>query len=248
MALLRSILHDLALVCLVAAGALACAVLWKALGTVDAVNATLKAVNAPCADNGHQVVCGPIAQLALAEKMIGNMAGQTQEQVRQSGLLITATTQNMDKVAASVTGEVAALQGTTQALTTTAQTASTSLQTITDGITPVLDSTKSTVDDVGAALGSVGTAAKGLLPLESDTDTAVRGLLPLEANGQTISNAFVTTIGTTNHMLFTFDAVETKAMHGYLYPPHGAAAIWPTVRPFLVPAAQVGGAVAISIH
>ena len=208
MATLRSILHDLALVVLVTAGVLACLVLWKALGTVDAVNATLKAVNAPCADNGHQVVCGPIAQLALAEKMIGNMAGQTQEQVRQSGLLITATTQNMDKVAASVTGEVAALQGTTQALTTTAQTASTSLQTITDGLTPVLASTKSTVDDVGAALGSVGTAAKGLLPLESDTDTAVRGLLPLEANAATI----------TGNLGATTTDFQTK-FHIFLFPP-----------------------------
>jgi hypothetical protein len=160
MATLRSILHDLALVVLVTAGALGCLVLWKALGTVDAVNATLKAVNAPCADNGHQVVCGPIAQLALAEKMIGNMAGQTQEQVRQSGLLITATTQNMDKVAASVTGEVAALQGTTQALTTTAQTASTSLKAITDGLTPVLASTDATVRQAGAAVA-------GLQPVET---------------------------------------------------------------------------------
>ena len=208
MATLRSILHDLALVVLVTAGALGCLVLWKALGTVDAVNATLKAVNAPCADNGHQVVCGPIAQLALAEKMIGNMAGQTQEQVRQSGLLITATTQNMDKVAASVTGEVAALQGTTQALTTTAQTASTSLKAITDGLTPVLASTKSTVDDVGVAVGSVGTAAKGLLPLESDTDTAVRGLLPIEANAATI----------TGNLSATTTDFQTK-FHVFLFPP-----------------------------
>ena len=212
MNLLRSILHDLALVVLVTAGVLACLVLWKALGTVDAVNATLKAVNSPCADNGHQVVCGPIAQLALAEKMIGNMAGQTQEQVRQSGLLITATTQNMDKVATSVTGEVSALQDTTKALTKTAQTASTSLQTLTDGISPVLTSTKSTVDKVGDAVGSVGTAAKGLakglLPLESDADAAAKGLLPLEANAATI----------TGNLGATTTDFQTK-FHIFLFPP-----------------------------
>jgi hypothetical protein len=79
----------------------------------------------------------------------------------------------MDKVAASVTGEVAALQGTTQALTTTAQTASTSLQTITDGITPVLDSTKSTVDDVGAALANLKPVETAATKMLTDGDALV---------------------------------------------------------------------------
>jgi hypothetical protein len=237
MALLRSILHDLALVCLVAAGALACAVMWKALGIESNMNAALATINQGCAPGP----CGTLAAFTKVVTKAGDATVTTQIQEQAIGKQVSATMTALQTIPAHVNGTMDGLSGT-------AQTASTSLQAITDGLTPVLDSTKSTVDDVGAAVGSVGTAAKGLLPLESDTDTAVRGLLPLEANGQTISNAFVTTIGTTNHMLFTFDAVETKAMHGYLYPPRGAAAIWPTVRPFLVPAAQVGGAVAISIH
>ena len=187
MNLLRQILHDLALVVLVTAGVLACLVLWKALGMVEAVNVTMATVNAPCKDNGHQVVCGTLAQVGQTTKNAGIMAALTAEQVKQSGTLITATTQNMDKVAASVTGEVADLQDTTKAVTITAQTASTSLQTITDGITPVLASTKNTVDGVGTAVGSVSTAAKGLLPLESDADAAVKGLLPIEANTAIVS-------------------------------------------------------------
>jgi hypothetical protein len=243
-------MHDLALVCLVAAGALACAVLWKALGTVDAVNVALATVNAPCKDNGHQVVCGTLTQVGQTTKNTGILAAQGAESAMQSRVLIAGAVKNMDKIGDSVTGEVSALQDTTKALTTTAQTASTSLQTITDGITPVLASTKSTVDDVGVAVDGLHPVETAAAKSAADFDALILNpnIPRIIANGQTISNAFVTTIGTTNHMLFTFDAVETKATHGYLYPPHGVAAIWPTVRPFLVPAAQVGGAVAISIH
>jgi hypothetical protein len=64
------------------------------------------------------------------------------------------------------------------------------------------------VDDVGVAVGSVGTAAKGLLPLESDADAAVRGLLPLEANAATI----------TGNLSATTTDFQTK-FHVILFPP-----------------------------
>jgi len=225
MATLRTIMHDLALVCLVAAGALACAVLWKALGTVDAVNVALATVNAPCKDNGHQVMCGTLAQVGQTTKNTGILAAQGAESAMQSRVLIAGAVKNLDKIGDSVTGEVSALQDTTKALTTTAQTASTSLQTITDGITPVLASTKSTVDDVGVALGSVGTAARGLLPLESDADAAVRGLFPLEANAATI----------TGNLGATTTDFQTK-FHVFLFPPPcktfgcKLARTWPYVK------------------
>ena len=188
MSLLRTILHDLALVILVVAGALGCAVLYKAMHTVDAVNATLAAVSAPCTGFHGSVTCGPIAQMSQAEKNIGILAAQGALQVKQSGALITATTQNMDKVTNSVAGEISALQGTTAALTTTAQTATTSLQTITDGLTPILSSTNTTIAQAGITI-------EGFQPVETvatksltDADLVVRGFVPIESNAATVSS------------------------------------------------------------
>jgi hypothetical protein len=45
-------------------------------------------------------------------------------------------------------------------------------------------------------------------------------------------------------MLFTFDAVETKATHDYLHPSKNPfVRTWKVFQPFLLPAAQIGGAV-----
>ena len=239
MNLLRSILHDLALVVLVTAGVLACLVLWKALGIEGNVNAALATVNQGCAPGP----CGTLAAFTKVVTKAGDATVTTQIQEQAIGKQVSATMTALQTIPAHVNGTMDGLSGT-------AQTASTSLQAITDGLTPVLASTKSTVDDVGAAVASLQPVETAAAKSAADFDTLILNpnIPRIIDNGQTISSAFVTTIGTTNHMLFTFDAVETKAMHGYLYPPHGAAAIWPTVRPFLVPAAQVGGAVAISLH
>ncbi len=204
MTLLRSILHDIALAVLIAAGALACVVLYKAIGienasagTLGGVNTALATINHPCA----QGPCGTLAAFTKAVTKAGDATVTTQIQEQAIGKQVSATMTALQTIPAHV-------NGTMDGLTGTAQTASTSLQTITDGLTPVLASTKSTVDDVGAALGSVGTAAKGLLPLESDTDTAVRGLLPLEANAATI----------TGNLGATTTDFQTK-FHIFLFPP-----------------------------
>ena len=50
-----------------------------------------------------------------------------------------------------------------------------------------------------------------------------------------------------DHMLGTFDEVTTKATHDYLHPsPNPFVRGWKDVKPFLIPAAQIGGAIAIS--
>ena len=239
MALLRSILHDLALVCLVAAGALACAVMWKALGIESNINEALATVNQGCAPGP----CGTLAAFTKVVTKAGDATVTTQIQEQAIGKQVSATMTALQTIPAHV-------NGTMDGLTGTAQTASTSLQAITDGLTPVLASTDATVRQAGTAVAGLQPVETAAAKSAADFDTLILNpnIPRIIDNGQTISSAFVTTIGTTNHMLFTFDAVETKAMHGYLYPPHGAAAIWPTVRPFLVPAAQVGGAVAISLH
>jgi hypothetical protein len=197
MATLRTILHDLALVVLVTAGVLACLVLWKALGIESNINVALETVNQGCAPGP----CGTLAAFTKVVTKAGDATVTTQIQEQAIGNQVSATMTALQTIPAHV-------NETMDGLTGTAQTASTSLQNITDGLTPVLDSTKSTVDDVGAAVGSVGTAAKGLLPLESDADEAVRGLFPLEANTATI----------TGNLGATTTDFQTK-FHVFLFPP-----------------------------
>ena len=73
-------------------------------------------LNAPCTDNGHQVVCGTLAQIGQTTKNTGILAAQGAEQVKQSGALIAATTRNMDAIGAGVTGEIASLKGVTDSV------------------------------------------------------------------------------------------------------------------------------------
>jgi hypothetical protein len=249
MNLLRKILHDIALLILTVGGVLACLVLWKALGIESDVNSALATVNAPKSGT-LSMLDDTIFQSRLTIDATNKVLIHEQNQLGTIDLYARNLDAEISGLADHSDTTLDALAGSAAQATKTMNTASTSLQTITDGITPVLASTKSTVDDVGVAVAGLRPVETAAAKSVADFDALILNpnIPKIIDNGQTISNAFVTTIGTTNHMLFTFDAVETKAMHGYLYPPHGAAAIWPTVRPFLVPAAQVGGAVAISIH
>lgn len=157
MTLLRQILHDLALVTLVVAGALGCAVLWKALGIESNVNAALATVNHGCAPGP----CGTLAAFTKAVTKAGDATVTTQIQEQAIGKQVSATMTALQTIPAHV-------NGTMDSLTGTAQTASTSLKAITDGLTPVLSSTDATVKAAGAALD-------GLPPVEiAATQTAVR--------------------------------------------------------------------------
>jgi hypothetical protein len=224
MALLRSILHDLSLAILVVAGVLACLVLWKALGTVDAVNVALATVNAPKSGT-LSMLDDTIFQSRLTIDATNKVLLHEQNQLGT----IDGYARNLDTEISGLADHsdttLDSLAGSAAQATKTLNTASTSLQTITDGITPVLASTKSTVDDVGAAVGSVGTVAEGILPLESDADAAVRGLFPLEANAATI----------TGNLGATTTDFQTK-FHVFLFPAPcktfgcKLARTWPYVR------------------
>jgi hypothetical protein len=229
--LLRSILHDLALVILVVAGALGCAVLYKAMHAVDAVNATLAAVSAPCTGFHGSVTCGPIAQMSQTEKNIGILAAQGALQVKQSGALITATTRNMDVVAASVSGEISAMQGTTAALTTTAQTATASLKTITDGISPVLSSTNTTITQAGITI-------EGFQPVEIAATKSLTDFNTLLDNPSipSMMDRADKMMGSGVDIFATTDAVEKKLAQCTLHP-----TLRCVVKSDTIFAAQVGG-------
>ena len=92
------------------------------IGTVvSGLNKTVTAVNAPCADNGHQVVCGPVAQLSQTEKNIGILAAQGAEQTKQSGQFIIGAVTNMNSVTAHITKLVDSLTDTSKDLGGTAR-------------------------------------------------------------------------------------------------------------------------------
>ena len=162
MNLLRSILHDLALVVLVTAGVLACLVLWKALGIESNVNEALATVNQGCAPGP----CGTLAAFTKVVTKAGDATVTTQIQEQAIGKQVSATMTALQTIPAHV-------NGTMDGLTGTAQTASTSLQALTDGITPVLASTKSTVDDVGAAVAGLQPVETAATKMLTDGDALV---------------------------------------------------------------------------
>jgi hypothetical protein len=162
MNLLRSILHDLALVVLVTAGVLTCLVLWKALGIEGNVNAALATVNQGCAPGP----CGTLAAFTKVVTKAGDATVTTQIQEQAIGKQVSATMTALQTIPAHV-------NVTMDSLTGTAQTASTSLKSITDGITPVLASTKSTVDDVGAAVANLKPVETAATKMLTDGDALV---------------------------------------------------------------------------
>ena len=89
----------------------------KANQVIDTANSTLTALNAPCVGFHGSVTCGPLAQLSQTEKNIGILAGQTVEQVRQTGSLVTATATTMTEAGDSIRDVAGKLSGTATAAT-----------------------------------------------------------------------------------------------------------------------------------
>jgi ABC-type transporter Mla subunit MlaD len=165
-------------------------------------------------------------------------------QVKQSGTLIQATTRNLDAVGTAVSGTMGHLNTASDEIAGVAHTANGSLATLSTHTQTAIDTANSTLGTLDTA---IATQNASFSKSQKDFQAVLEPIPAIEGDVKTDTGLFATTIGTTNHMLFTFDAVETKATHSYLHPPHGAAAIWPTIRPFLLPITQVGGAVAIEV-
>lgn len=211
-------LRDIALITVPVVGACLVWILWPVRGAIKQtsqgsaqilakVGTALDTVNAPCKDNGHQVVCGTLVQVGQTTKNTGILAAQGAESVMQSRVLIAGAVQNLDKIGDSVTGEVDSLKrlnqpisdavdafgGTAKAATTLLGTANTSLATGTDYFQakkPQFDLMLGHLDDTIA-----------------DADTALEGLPPIEANAKTITYNFGAT--TTDFQL---------KFHAFLFP------------------------------
>jgi hypothetical protein len=156
----HSILEAVALMTVPVVGAFLIWALWPVRGAIkqngDGAAAVLAkaataldTVNDGCHDNGHQVVCGTLQQVAQSTKNIGIVAAQSAEQVKQSGKLISAAADTIAAVGDHV-------NGTMDALTGTAGQATTSLSTITAHTTPVLDATAAAVVTLDAQVKTNG--------------------------------------------------------------------------------------------
>ncbi|HEX5426666.1 MAG TPA: hypothetical protein VFW94_24350 [Candidatus Acidoferrales bacterium] len=108
-------------------------------GTVDRINSTLDAADAPCKEvrgkNGNTGAweCGPIAQLSQTEKNVGIVAAKAAEQVMQNGKLLQSAVTNLNQTSAHVNDEIESMRKLTDAATNTANQTTTDLQTV-DGV------------------------------------------------------------------------------------------------------------------
>jgi len=137
--------------------------------------------------------------------------------ILQGRLTIDATNQvliheqnqltTFDADLANVTGGVdtalASLTGTTDAATE-------SLHTLSKGVSGTLSTANVTLGTLNAAIATIPPLTGRATLFLGDADAILRPIPAIEANIQVDTKLFETTIGTTNHMLFTGDQVETK--------------------------------------
>jgi hypothetical protein len=108
-----------------------------------------------------------------------------------------------------------------------------------------------TIDDLDDTIKTADTVVGGIIPLETATTESVNRFNAfmvdpkLALMEQHIGGILTNVDGIT----YTTNAVFTKATKDYLHPsPNPMKRAWHYVSPFVIPAAQVGGAVAIAIH
>lgn len=194
------------------------------------VMSALDTVNRSCSTPGKIQPCGTLAEVDKVLVHASDLTVQTQIAVRHAdqvskteAAMLPAWNARFTDTLDSVNGLTATLSGTAQAATVAIGTANTTIA----GLKPLEDASTLTV-------GHVDEAVKRFDAMLADPNLAL-----------TMQNVQGIT-ATTNHMLFTADAVETKATKSYLHPSmNPVARTWEAVKPFIVPAAQVGAAIAL---
>lgn len=230
-----------ALATVMVAGEFACALLWQSKQDEHRlavqVGAVLTDITRPCKGPHGPDACGTLAEINETVIKIGDIAVTAQLQVNQTSTLVAQYGKLLNGIATDIHGEMTEAQKTTAALTGTAQQAKTTLATANTVIAaeqPHLDDILKHADLV-LTTGNDAVARFNAMLADPNIALTMKNVQGMTASG--------------NHMLFTADAVETKATKGYLHPPtNPAARAWMEIKPFLIPAAQVGGAVAIAIH
>lgn len=130
--------------------------------TVERVNSTLDIINKPCKGKD----CGTLANVDKLIVKVGDIAVDTQTQVKQTGVLINAASASLASTSESVNAQLGHLG-------------------------PLLDSARNAADSIPAAIQHVNTAVDGIAPLLADSDGAVgdfRRFLTAPALTSTLAN------------------------------------------------------------
>lgn len=181
---LLTTLKALALVVLIGAGALLCGILWRnrsldLTAPVAGVNTTLANVNRPCKGPAGPDACGTLAQINKVAIDAGDIAVTAQMQVRQSGQLISAATENINRVAAHISGTADALTGTVNAAAEAIDQARADLVTANGTIAaaqPLIEASTRTVEHADATIATVSPNLDRLIRASADTSEHVSGI------------------------------------------------------------------------
>ena len=192
----------------------------KANSSLDSLNATLLAINSPCTSFHGSTSCGVLAQLSQTEKNFGIVAGQSAEQVKQSGQLITAAAGNINLIGQHVNSALDVFAGTSKQATTDLA----SMNDLFLGAKPLV-----------SHLDAVAISA----------DISVERFNAMLASPQlaTITTNFESMSGSGVHIMQTTDQVETKLAKCTLHPTFGC-----TFKSDAIFGAQLGGYILGGIH
>lgn len=182
MNLFRSILHDLALVMLVIAGALGCAVLYKALKIEGDVNAALVTVNTPKSGT-LSMLDDTIYQGRLTIDAMNKVILHEQTQLGT----IDGYARNMD---AEISGLVTHVNTTLDSVSGSATQVKETLSTLTGHITPILDSANTTVTKAGEAVDLLKPIELNTAKSMADLDLSLVDVPAVVANAKNITYNF----------------------------------------------------------
>jgi hypothetical protein len=144
----------------------------------------LDTINAPPHDDGHQIVYGTLSGIDQTTKNVGILAALVAEQVKQSGVLIKATTRNLDAMGTAVTGTMGHLNTASDDIAGVARTANGSIATLSTHTQTAIDTANSTM---GTLDTSIATQNAALSKSQADFQAVLDGALPIEARATSIA-------------------------------------------------------------
>lgn len=167
-------------------------------GPVGRLNAALDTVNRPC----KGVSCGTLANIDKLVMKVGDIAVDTQMQVRQTGTLISAASQSLTSTSATLNAQL-------------------------EHIGPLLDSAKAAADALPVTLQHVNGAVDGVTPVLASIDGATgdfRRFITAPALSSTIANVDSMTVSwsaTSDDLRRVADKTTTdylKPVKWYMWP------------------------------
>lgn len=159
-------------------------ILWRNRGLdlatpVAGVNATLANINRPCKGPAGPDACGTLAQINKLAIDAGNITVTAQMQVKQSGQLLAAAAENINRVADHVSATADALTATAHSATGAIDQAHTDLATVNGTIAaaqPLIEASTRTVGHADAEIERISPELNRMIRASADTTEHVAGI------------------------------------------------------------------------